>query len=70
VISVSGEAGAKSGKDGAVYMKLDVGMSGNVTLLGGGQQQDRTDRPARQAQQRAPAQQPPASEFDDSEIPF
>lgn len=70
VISLSGEAAAKAGDNGKVYMKLDVGMSGIVTLLGSGQQQDRNDRPARQVQQRAPAQQPPASDFEDDSIPF
>jgi hypothetical protein len=50
-------------------------MSGNVTLLGGGQQQDRSERPDRQAQraetmQRMRAQSaPPASEVED-DIPF
>jgi single-strand DNA-binding protein len=75
VVALSGEAGAKPGKDGSgVYMKLDVGMSGSVTLLGGGQREESSE-PSRQARresapQREQQQAPPQGGFEDDDIPF
>jgi single-strand DNA-binding protein len=60
-------AGSLFEHNGKTYLKV---RAFDVELQGSAQQQDRSDRPARQAQQRAPAQQPPASEFDDDSIPF
>jgi single-strand DNA-binding protein len=65
VVALAGEAGAKAGKDGAVYMKLDVGMSGSVTLLGGGQRSEQQGERHRQ-----PAKQAPGNEDFDDSIPF
>lgn len=73
VVALSGEAGAKVGNDGKVYMKLDVGMGGSVTLLGGGQQQDKPGRQEPRQTTRPREQQrsaPPAEQFDEDSIPF
>ncbi len=60
-------------KDGIERYSTDI-IANDMQMLGGsgdGQQQDRSDRPARQAQQRAPAQQPPQDGFDDEDdIPW
>lgn len=73
VVALTGEAGAKAGNDGKVYMKLDVGMSGSVTLLGGGQQQDRPSRESVRAEtmKREQSRSAPKQEhFDEDDIPF
>ncbi|MFN7782254.1 MAG: single-stranded DNA-binding protein [Lysobacterales bacterium] len=73
VVALSGEAGAKAGNDGKIYMKLDVGMGGSVTLLGGGQQQDKPGRQEPRQSTRPREQQraaPPADSFDEDSIPF
>ncbi len=71
VVALSGEAGAKAGNDGRVYMKLDVGMGGSVTLLGGGQRSDAPDRQPRREEPRSqPRQAPPQEQFEDDDIPF
>ncbi len=71
VVALTGEAGAKAGDNGKVYMKLDVGMGGSVTLLGGGQRSDATDRQTRREEPRSqPRQAPPQEQFEDDDIPF
>lgn len=72
VVALSGEAGAKAGNDGKVYMKLDVGMGGSVTLLGGGQQQDKPGRqePRQSTRPREQQRSAPPENFDEDSIPF
>ena len=71
VVALTGEAGAKAGDNGKVYMKLDVGMGGSVTLLGGGQRSDATDRQTRREEPRSqPRQAPPQEQFEVDDIPF
>lgn len=71
VIALSGEASAKAGDNGKVYMKLDVGMSGTVTLLGGGQREERSE-PRQRREEPAPRQRtaPPQEDFGEDDIPF
>jgi single-strand DNA-binding protein len=60
-------AGSLFEHNGKTYLKV---RAFDVELQGNGQQQDRSERPARQAQQRAPAQQPPKDGFDEDDIPW